>query len=81
MVYLLLILYFIVLVVFIIISGMGYYHLWRYGYRGDLTKIIMLGYLVIMGTIIIFSILIMATLNWSSFNFNFQGINLNLFGR
>lgn len=81
MTYLLLIIYVIVFIVFVVVSGLGFYHLWRYGYHGDVTKVIMVGYTVIMAMIIVFSIVIMLTLEWGDFKFNFQDINIKLFSK
>ncbi|HLC38771.1 MAG TPA: hypothetical protein VJJ80_01440 [Patescibacteria group bacterium] len=54
---------------FIIISGLGLYHLWKYGFRGDMTKIVMITYIVVTGIIIFFSLAIMLSLKWGSVSF------------
>ena len=43
------------LVVFGVFSYFAIYHLWRFGFVGDATKPMILGYLIIVGAIIIAS--------------------------
>lgn len=65
----LLIIYFLFIIGFITFSFFGLYHLWKFGFRGDLCKIVMITYVIISGIIIVFSLLITMTLNWSGINF------------
>jgi hypothetical protein len=60
----LLVAYIIFLVGFVIYSTAGIYHLWRFGYVGDLTKPAIIIYLVISSVIITFSILILFSYSW-----------------
>jgi len=65
----LLIIYLLFLVGFIVFSILGLYHLWRYGFQGDMCKIVMITYSIVSGLIIFFSLMIILTLNWSGVNF------------
>jgi len=65
----LIIIYFIYLFGFIIFSILGLYHLWKYGFHGDMCKIVMITYIIISGLIIFFSLIIMLSLNWQGTNF------------
>lgn len=61
--------YFLFLVGFIVYSVLGVYHLWRFGYIGDLTKPVITAYIVISSIVILFSIVIILTRQWPmSFN-------------
>jgi ABC-type spermidine/putrescine transport system permease subunit II len=60
----LLIAYIVFLVGFVIYSAAGIYHLWRFGYVGDLTKPAIIIYLIISSVIIAFSILILFSYSW-----------------
>ena len=60
----LLICYFIFLAGFIIYSILGLYHLWRFGYVGDLTKPAIFIYLVLVLTTIIFTFLAISLRSW-----------------
>ncbi len=60
-----LILYILYLIGYILYSTIGVYHLWRFGYIGDLTKPVIIAYISISAIIIIFSVLIVLTRNWS----------------
>ena len=64
-----LVIYFLYILGFIIFSFLGLYHLWKYGFRGDMTKIAMISYIIISAIIIIFSLMIIISLQWGSFNF------------
>ena len=65
---LLLVIYFIYLVGFIIFSILGLYHLWKFGFRGDMCKIAMITYIIVSGLIIFFSLIAILTLNWNGIN-------------
>lgn len=60
-----LILYFIFLIGFVIFSVAGMYHLWRFGYVGDLTKPALIVYVVLSSIVIIVSIILILTHSWS----------------
>lgn len=62
----LLVLYFIFLLGFIVYSVAGVYHLWRFGYVGDLTKPIIILYVSIAALIIIVSLILIATRDWET---------------
>jgi hypothetical protein len=47
--------YLIYLVIFIIFSVLGLYHLWKYGFKGDKTKIAIIIYSVVALALIIVS--------------------------
>jgi len=64
----LLVIYFLYVLGFIIFSIMGLYHLWKYGFRGDMTKITMITYVIVSGLIIIFSLIAILSLNWGGIN-------------
>ena len=59
-----LIAYIIFLIGFLIYSVMGIYHLWRFGYVGDLTKPAIVIYSVLASIIIIISIILIAFEKW-----------------
>lgn len=59
-----LILYIIFIVIFLIYSAMGIYHLWRFGYVGDFTKPVIIIYSVLAAAIIIFSLVLILTRQW-----------------
>ncbi len=59
-----LVFYILYLLAFIAFSAMGIYHLWRFGYIGDLTKPVIITYSTISIIIIIFSIVVIATRDW-----------------
>lgn len=52
--------YLIFLVGFIIYSMAGIYHLWRFGYSGDLTKVVIIIYLFLSTAIIAASLLLIS---------------------
>jgi hypothetical protein len=60
----LLITYLIFIVLFIVYSIMGVYHLWRFGYVGDLTKPVIIIYSVFTTTIIVVSLILILTRSW-----------------
>jgi hypothetical protein len=64
-----LILYFVFLVGFLVYSAAGIYHLWRFGYTGDLTKPALIIYIVLSSIVIIVSIILVLTYSWT-FSFN-----------
>jgi len=63
MVYLLLI-YFIFLLLFAVYSIIGIYHLWRFGYVGDLTKPAIVLYLIFSLAIIALTFLLIFSRPW-----------------
>ena len=60
----LLICYFIFLIGFIIYSVIGLYHLWRFGYVGDLTKPSIVIYVVLSVTTITFTLMAISLRSW-----------------
>ena len=77
----LLIIYFIFLTGFIIFSILGLYHLWKFGFRGDMCKIVMITYSIVSGLIIFFSLIIILSLNWNIRTFpNFGNLFSKFFG-
>jgi len=62
-----LILYLIYIFGFIVFSVLGLYHLWKYGFQGDITKIVMATYVIVSFLIILFSLVIIMMLDWGSF--------------
>ncbi len=56
--------YIIFLLAFIIYSAVGIYHLWRFGYVGDLTKPVVITYSVLALLIIIMSIILISLEQW-----------------
>ena len=63
------IIYLLFVLGFIIFSIFGLYHLWKFGFRGDLCKIVMATYVIVSGIIIFFSLVIILSLNWGATNF------------
>lgn len=61
---LLLISYFVFLLVFIVFSIAGIYHLRRFGYVGDLTQPVIIIYVVVSIVVIVFTIIAMAFRSW-----------------
>ena len=61
---LLLVSYFVFLLVFIVFSIAGIYHLRRFGYVGDLTQPIIIIYIIISIVVIVFTIIAMAFRSW-----------------
>ena len=61
----LLIVYIVFLIAFIIYSASGIYHLWRFGYVGDLTKPAIVAYVVLSGSLIVLTLLTMSSRSWS----------------
>jgi hypothetical protein len=77
----LLIIYFIFLIGFIIFSILGLYHLWKFGFQGDMCKIVMITYSIVSGLIILFSLIVILSLNWHIRTFpNFGNLIPKLFG-
>ncbi|PIU24486.1 hypothetical protein COT12_00770 [Candidatus Berkelbacteria bacterium CG08_land_8_20_14_0_20_39_8] len=62
----LLICYFISLLIFAAFSASGIYHLWRFGYVGDLTKPVIFLYVAVSITTIILTLTIMSFRSWPS---------------
>lgn len=62
----LLICYFIFLLGFIAFSASGIYHLWRFGYVGDLTKPAMIFYIAISISVIIITIIAISIRSWTT---------------
>lgn len=60
----LLAIYIIYLIVFAGYSFLGIYHLWRFGYVGDLTKPAIVAYLVISIVLIVMSLALIASRPW-----------------
>ena len=60
----LLIIYFVLLLAFIFFSASVIYHLFRFGYVGDLTRPVAILYTVISLIIIIISLILILTRNW-----------------
>jgi uncharacterized membrane protein len=60
----LLICYFVFLVGFIVFSASGLYHLWRFGYVGDLTKPVMVVYIIVAVSIIIATLFAISLRSW-----------------
>lgn len=60
----LLIVYIIFILLFAVYSAVGIYHLWRFGYVGDLTKPVIIFYSLITATIITVSLVLIATRSW-----------------
>jgi len=52
-----LIIYFLFLLAFAIYSAFAIYHLWQFGYVGDLCKPVAIGYLIASGVIIFFTLI------------------------
>lgn len=52
--------YLIFLACFIVYSLAGIYHLWRFGYSGDLTKVIIIVYLLLSAVIIVISLFLIS---------------------
>lgn len=57
----LLILYIIFILGFIVYSAVGIYHLWRFGYVGDLTKPVIIIYSIVASTLIVLSLISILT--------------------
>lgn len=56
----LLIIYLIFLAAYLIYSAIAIYHLWRFGYVGDLTKLAIIIYVIISVLIIVFTLILIA---------------------
>lgn len=52
-----LVIYFLFLFAFIIYSTFAIYHLWQFGYVGDLCKPVAIGYLIISATVVCFTLI------------------------
>jgi len=77
----LLVIYLLFLIGFIVFSIFGLYHLWKFGFQGDMCKIVMVTYSIVSGLIIFFSLMIILALNWSGVNFpSINNLLPNLFG-
>jgi hypothetical protein len=57
------IIYLLFVLVFLVYSAAGIYHLWRFGYSGDLSKAVIYIYSLVSIVIIILS-LVFLSLNW-----------------
>jgi hypothetical protein len=55
----LILVYFLILLVFAGYSAIGIYHLWRFGYVGDLTRPVIFIYVIISVSIIIYSFVLL----------------------
>ncbi|MFA5157585.1 MAG: hypothetical protein WC451_00115 [Patescibacteria group bacterium] len=62
----LIIAYVVFLLAFLIYSASGIYHLWRFGYVGDLTKPAIVIYVIISGSVIILTLFAMSLRSWTS---------------
>lgn len=60
----LLVCYFIFLTGFVIYSILGLYHLWRFGYVGDLTKPAVVIYVVLTATTIVITLIAISLRSW-----------------
>ncbi|OGD63694.1 hypothetical protein A2215_00015 [Candidatus Berkelbacteria bacterium RIFOXYA2_FULL_43_10] len=60
----LLIIYFIFLIFFAVYSIVGIYHLWRFGYVGDLTKPFIFAYILISVIIVVITLIFILTRQW-----------------
>lgn len=60
----LLALYIVFLIGFAVYSIIGIYHLWRFGYIGDLTKPAIAIYIVVTAVIIVLSLVLISTRSW-----------------
>jgi len=56
--------YFVFLVGFAIFSASGLYHLWRFGYVGDLTKPAIIIYLISSIAVIVITVIAMSLRSW-----------------
>lgn len=52
--------YLIFILGFVIYSAAGIYHLWRFGYSGDLSKVIIVIYVLTTAAIIVISLLLLS---------------------
>jgi len=62
----LLVCYFAFLLGFIFYSALGLYHLWRFGYVGDLTKPAMVVYILASVGVVILTVILMSLRIWST---------------
>lgn len=60
----LLVIYILYVILFLIFSVLGLYHLYRYGYIGDLTKPVIASYIIIAISLILLSIVLIALRPW-----------------
>lgn len=67
--------YFIFLIAYGAYSVAGIYHLWRFGYVGDLTRPAIVLYCLASAGVILFSLLLIASRDWSG------GFDLNIWPR
>lgn len=65
MVYIIII-YILLLLIYFVYSFAAVYHLFRYGYAGDLTRPIALIYIILSAVIIIFTIIFLLGRDWSN---------------
>lgn len=56
--------YIVFLILYIIYSALGLYHLWRYGYVGDLTKPAIVTYVILSVVVIVVSFILIAFRPW-----------------
>jgi len=76
------IIYLLFVLGFIVFSILGLYHLWKFGFRGDMCKIVMVTYVIVSGIIIFFSFVIILSLNWGSTALpNFESFIPSFFGK
>lgn len=52
-----LLIYFLLLIAFAIFSTFAIYHLWQFGYVGDLCKPVAIGYLIISAMVVCFTLI------------------------
>lgn len=53
--------YIIFLILFVLYSTAAIYHLWRFGYVGDLTKPVMVAYIILSSLVIMSTIVLIIT--------------------
>lgn len=66
-----LLIYVLIVIAYAIYSVLGIYHLWRFGYIGDLTKPVIIVYISISLLMILFSVAVILTRPWP-IEFNLQ---------
>ena len=64
----LLVTYIVFVLLFIAYSISGIYHLWRFGYVGDLTKPAIVIYIILSVGVIVLTVLALSLRNWSPIN-------------
>ena len=58
--------YLVFLLLYLIFSVAAVYHLWRFGYVGDLTKTAIIIYVLLSAIVIAISLVSISTVNWSA---------------